>query len=136
MEADLAKSFASEYRDGKSELSAVLVEMIKRGQKVSNKKYQSAVGKIKDYSACLDEIFDEYEAVLTPSTPGAAPAGLEATGSPIMNTIWTLCGTPAINIPLLHGPEGLPVGVQLVGAKGDDARLFRAGRWLLELLDD
>lgn len=136
MEADLARSFAREYRDGKSRLSAVLVEMIERGQKVADQEYRSAVGKIKDYSEYIDEIFDEYEAVLTPSTPGAAPAGLEHTGSPMMNTIWTLCGTPAINIPLLQSPDDLPVGVQLVGAKGDDARLFRTGRWLLELLDD
>ncbi len=136
MEADLAKSFSSEYQDGKAELSAVLVEMIERGQKVSDEEYQAAVGKAADYSECVHDIVEEYDAILTPSTLGAAPAGLEATGSPVMNTLWTLCGTPAVNIPLLQSPEGLPVGVQLVGGKGDDARLFRTARWLLELLDD
>ncbi len=136
MEVDLGKSFANEYRDGKSKLSDVLVEMIERGQKDSDREYHTAVGKIKDYNECLDEILEEYDAILTPSTLGAAPVGLEATGNPIMNTIWTLCGTPAINIPLLQNPQGLPLGVQLVGARGDDARLFRTARWLLALLDD
>ncbi len=136
MEADLARSFASEYQNGKSKLSAVLVEMIERGQQVSDEEYQSAVGKMIDYSEYMDEIIEEYDAALTPSTLGAAPAGLDATGNPIMNTIWTLCGTPTINIPLLQSPEDLPVGVQLVGIRGDDAKLFRIARWLLELLDD
>ena len=136
MEADLARSFADEYKRGKAELSAVLCEMIERGRKVTDSDYEGALARMQDYSAFLEEIFDEYDAILTPSTPGPAPAGLDATGSPVMNTIWTFCGTPAINVPLLQSPEGLPIGVQVVGAKNDDARLFRSTRWLLDILND
>jgi len=136
MEADLALNFAEDYRDGKSQLSTELCEMIERGQKVLATEYNFSVSKINDYSAFLDDLFDEYEAVLTPSTFGAAPAGLNSTGSPEMNTIWTSCGNPVINLPLLQNLEGLPVGVQIVGGKGDDARLFRTSRWLLEYLND
>jgi Asp-tRNA(Asn)/Glu-tRNA(Gln) amidotransferase A subunit family amidase len=136
MEADLARNFAAEYDTGKIELSAVLREMIERGQQVSDSEYDDALAKMQDYDLLLEEIFDEYDAILTPATPGPAPAGLDATGSPVMNTIWTFCGTPAINVPLLQSPEGLPIGVQLVGAKGDDARLFRSTRWLLDILND
>lgn len=136
MEADLALNFAREYRDGKSQLSAVLCEMIERGQQVLATDYNAALSRVEEYSECLDEIFDEYDAILTPSTLGPAPVGLDKTGNPVMNTIWTLCGNPAINIPLLQSPDGMPVGVQLVAAKGDDARLFRNARWLLESLND
>ena len=136
MEADLALNFAREYRDGKSQLSSVLCEMIERGQKVLATDYNSALNRVLEYAECLDEIFDEYDAILTPSTLGPAPVGLDKTGSPVMNTIWTLCGNPAINIPLLQSPDGMPVGVQIVAGKGDDARLFRTSRWLLEYLDD
>jgi len=136
MEADLAQSFAKEYADGKSKLSTVLREMIERGQKVSPREYQSSVAKIKQYSDAVSEIFEEYDAILTPSTSGPAPVGLTATGSPIFNTIWTFCGNPAINLPILQSPEGLPVGVQIVGEKDDDARLFRSTRWLLDFLND
>ena len=136
MEADLAISFAREFRDGKSRLSSVLCEMIERGQQVLATEYNSSLNKMADYRECLEEIFDEYDAILTPSTFGAAPHGLENTGSPLMNTIWTFCGNPAINIPLLQSPEGLPVGVQVVGSLNDDARLFRTSRWLLEVLND
>ena len=136
MEADLAASFAKEYLDSKSQISAELCEMIERGQKVLATEYNASLSKIKDYSEYLNDFFDEYDAILTPSTPGAAPAGLHSTGSPIMNTIWTSCGNPVINLPLLQNLDGLPVGVQIVAGKGDDARLFRTSRWLLELLND
>jgi len=135
MEADLARNFADEYERGKTELSTVLREMIERGQQVSASDYENTLAKMQDYDAFLEEIFDEYDAILTPATPGPAPAGLDATGSPVMNTIWTFCGTPAINVPLLQSPEGLPIGVQVVGAKDDDARLFRSTRWLLDMLN-
>jgi Asp-tRNA(Asn)/Glu-tRNA(Gln) amidotransferase A subunit family amidase len=136
MEADLARSFASEYKTGKADLSAILREMIERGQQVADAEYNASVEKIESYNEALNEIFESYDAILTPATLGPAPAGLEATGSPIMNTVWTFCGTPAINLPLLQNPEGLPIGVQLVGEKGDDGRLFRSARWLLDLLND
>lgn len=136
MEADLALNFAREYSDGKSQLSTVLCEMIERGQKVLATEYNSALNRVEEYSEYLDEIFDEYDAILTPSTVGPAPVGLDKTGSPVMNTIWTLCGNPAINMPLLQSPDGMPVGVQIVAGKGDDARLFRTSRWLLEYLND
>ena len=136
MEADLARNFAKEYHDGKSQLSSVLCEMIERGQQVLATEYNSSLARIEEYNEYLEEIFDEYEAILTPSTFGPAPAGLDSTGSPLMNTIWTFCGNPAINIPLLQSTEGLPVGVQIVAGRGDDARLFRTTRWLLECLND
>lgn len=136
MEADLARNFADEYSRGKEDLSEVLREMIERGQRVSDSDYDNAIARQADYDALLQEILDEYDAILTPATPGPAPAGLEATGSPVMNTIWTFCGTPALNVPLLQSPDGLPVGVQVVGARDDDARLFRTARWLLDVLHD
>lgn len=136
MEADLALNFSREYSNGKSQLSAVLIEMIERGQKVLATDYNAALNRVIEYRECLDEIYDEYDAILTPATLGPAPLGLEKTGNPVMNTIWTLCGNPAINIPLLQSPDGMPVGVQIVAARGDDARLFRNARWLLESIND
>jgi len=136
MEADLAKSFATEYKQGKADMSAILCEMIERGQKVTSSEYNASLESITTYGYALNEIFESYDAILTPAALGSAPAGVDATGNPVMNTIWTFCGTPAINLPLLQSPTGLPLGVQLVGDRGDDARLFRSSRWLLNLLDN
>ena len=136
MEADLAKNFATEYKDGEGIMSTVLREMIERGQKVLATEYNTALGRIGAFNAELDAIIEHYDAILTPSAPGEAPKGLESTGSPVFCTIWTLCGTPALNLPLLVGPKGLPLGVQLVSKKNDDARLFRTARWILESLEN
>jgi len=109
--------------------------MIERGQQVSDSDYDAALARRDDYNALLGEIYDEYDAILTPATPGPAPAGIEATGSPIMSTIWTFCGTPALNLPVFRSAEGLPFGMQVVGPPNQDARLFRNARWLLDVLN-
>ncbi len=82
----------------------------------------------------LEDFWDTFDAILTPAASGEAPVGLDTTGSPAFCTAWTLIGAPAITLPLLSGPNGLPVGVQLVGRKGDDARLLRTARWLSDLV--
>ena len=134
MEADLARSFEQEHASGKDKLSSILREMIERGQKVLAVDYNRALSRIPEFNRAFDKVFDWHDAILTPATTGVAPVGLESTGSPIFCTIWTLCGMPAITLPILQGSHGLPLGVQLVGSKGDDARLLRTARWLVSNL--
>ena len=133
MEADLARSFAREYETGKDELSSTLREIIERGQTHLAVDYNRALGQIAALNGLLNEIFEGFDAILTPATAGEAPAGLDSTGSPVFCTIWTLCGVPAISLPILQGADGMPLGAQLVGPKGDDARLLRTARWLVDL---
>ncbi len=80
----------------------------------------------------LNDVFDDYDIIITPATTGEAPAGLDATGNPVFNSLWTFCGTPSITLPLMEGPSGLPLGVQVVGPRGDDARLLRNANWLMQ----
>lgn len=134
MEADLAKNLDSLYRKGGDKISEKLRGMIDQGQRVLATGYNGALDRIDTYNAVLDEYFIDYDAILTPSAPGEAP-DVTSTGDPSFCTIWTLCGTPALNLPVFLGPQGLPMGAQLVGSRGDDARLFRTARWLVDLLD-
>ncbi|GAA0309914.1 amidase [Rhodovulum strictum] len=83
-------------------------------------------------NAALDEIFERCDAILCPAAPGPAPEGLGSTGSAIFNGLWTLCGTPAVTVPLMTAGNGLPMGVQLVGQTGNDARLLRTAQWLCD----
>ncbi len=133
MEAGLAKCFASLYRRGANKISKKLREMIEQGQRVLATEYNGAVDRIQEYNTVLNEYFVDYDALLTPSTCGEAP-DVSSTGDPSFCTIWTLCGTPALNLPVLQGPVEMPLGAQLVGATGDDARLYRTARWLVERL--
>jgi Asp-tRNA(Asn)/Glu-tRNA(Gln) amidotransferase A subunit family amidase len=131
MEADLARSFEREYARGKDKLSSILREMIERGQKVLAVDYNNALSQISVFNRALGKVFDWYDAIITPAATGEAPVGLESTGSPIFCTTWSLCGVPAITLPILQGAHGMPLGVQLVGPRGDDARLLRTARWLV-----
>jgi Asp-tRNA(Asn)/Glu-tRNA(Gln) amidotransferase A subunit family amidase len=130
MNADLAKSLAGYYKSGKDKLTDVLKNMIEDGQKVTAVDYNKAVDFGEALNDGLNGVFDRYDAIITPATTGEAPAGLDATGNPIFNSLWTYCGTPSITLPLMEGANGLPLGVQLVGRRGDDARLLRTARWL------
>ncbi len=134
MEADLARSFEQEYVNGKEQLSDVLKEMIERGQTVTAVDYNNSVTRMMEYYQLFDKIFEEHDAIITPATTGEAPVGLGSTGNPAFCTIWTYFGMPAITLPLLQGAQGMPVGVQLVGPRGDDARLLRTARWLVNVM--
>lgn len=112
-------------------MSASLKAQIERGQRVTAVDYRKAVARIALLNAGFEDVFDHFSAFITPATLGTAPAGLDATGDPVMCTLWTFTGMPAISLPLLRGANGLPIGVQLVGPRGDDARLLRTARWLM-----
>ncbi len=136
METDLARSFEREYDTGKDRLSSNLREMIERGKTYLAVEYNRAVAHIPVLNGLFDEVFERFDAILTPATTGEAPVGLESTGSPIFCTIWTLCGMPAITLPILRGANGMPMGAQLVAPKGDDARLLRTARWLASIAEE
>ncbi|MGH7002342.1 MAG: amidase family protein, partial [Alphaproteobacteria bacterium] len=70
------------------------------------------------------------DAFLTASAPGEAPEGLGSTGTPAMNQAWTLSHSPCITLPFGKGPKGLPLGIQLVGARYDDAKLIAVAQWV------
>jgi Asp-tRNA(Asn)/Glu-tRNA(Gln) amidotransferase A subunit family amidase len=93
--------------------------------------YQKALACMPRVYDALADIFTRCDAILTPAASGAAPRGLASTGDPAFCTLWTYCGMPALNLPLLTTSDGLPLGMQLVGARLDDARLLRTARWLL-----
>lgn len=128
--ADLARSYQSYYERDKSKLSDVLRGLIEEGQGILAVDYIRAVEWREVLNRGLDEIFERYDAILTPATKGEAPQDLTITGDPIFCTIWTFCGNPAVTLPVLQGSHGMPMGVQLVGRRGNDARLLRTANWL------
>jgi Asp-tRNA(Asn)/Glu-tRNA(Gln) amidotransferase A subunit family amidase len=132
MEADIAGSFEVEYERGQAQLSASLREQIERGRQVTAVAHRQALARVPVLLGSFDSVFEHYDAIVTPAALGTAPAGLESTGDPVMCTLWTFLGLPALSLPLLHGENGLPIGVQLVGRRGDDARLLRTARWLVQ----
>jgi Asp-tRNA(Asn)/Glu-tRNA(Gln) amidotransferase A subunit family amidase len=135
MEADIAHNLRREFETGREKLSPAMQQCIERGRAVTAKDYLAAQALARGLEAEIDEIAFAYDAILTPAAAGPAPVG-EATGNPAFCTLWTLTGVPAVSLPVLADENGLPMGVQLVARRGDDARLLRTARWLTGVLAD
>lgn len=131
--AGIAKHYGPLVDRAPEQASAIMREMIAEGRKVTAVDYNTALEMRQVLNAGLDQVFGRYDAILTPATPGVAPAGLESTGSPVFNALWTYCGVPCVTLPLLD-VDGLPLGVQLVGQRDDDGRLLRTANWLVKHL--
>ena len=82
----------------------------------------------------MTEIYKTTPVVLVPAATGPAPLGLSSTGNSRMNAPWTALGTPAISVPMPVG-DGLPLGLQLTAAPGEDARVLRAAARLDRVLN-
>jgi Asp-tRNA(Asn)/Glu-tRNA(Gln) amidotransferase A subunit family amidase len=131
MAPEMALNLAREWERGRDRMSEQLRKQIEQGRTVSAFDYQHALRQINPINESFVELFEQrYDAILTPAAPSAAPKGLSATGDPAFCTLWTLCGMPCISLPLMQAKNGLPIGVQLVGPRGGDARLLRTARWL------
>ena len=130
MEAEMAANLALEWEQGRERLSDALRAQLARGRESRALDYQKALARIPLLNQGFDELFSNFDAVLTPAAPGTAPR-FATTGDPAFCTLWTLCGMPALSLPLMNGANGLPLGVQIVGRRGADARLLRTARWLV-----
>ncbi|MGE0253793.1 MAG: amidase [Alphaproteobacteria bacterium] len=133
-DVEIAHYLAREYATSRDLLSEPLRTLIARGHTTPAPTYLAARAEVTTLAATLDALFDDCDVMLTPAATGEAPRGLAATGSPAFCTLWTLLGVPAISLPLLKGPAGMPLGVQLVGRRGEDAKLLRTARWLAKAL--
>jgi Asp-tRNA(Asn)/Glu-tRNA(Gln) amidotransferase A subunit family amidase len=135
MEVEMAHNLHRDYDKARDQMSEKLRQLIERGREHKAVAYTAALAGSAPLNDGLDELFNEYDAILTPAAPGEAPSA-ETTGNPIFNTIWTYLGTPAVTLPLLQSESGLPIGVQLVGRRGQDARLLRTANSLVTILGE
>jgi Asp-tRNA(Asn)/Glu-tRNA(Gln) amidotransferase A subunit family amidase len=133
--AELAWHLDALHARGRERMSPELRALIDDGRAASALAYQQALAARDRLRQALAELLQAFDAIVTPAAPGEAPPGLEATGNPAFCTLWTLTGLPALSLPIFAGPNGLPVGCQLVGAPGEDARLLAAARSLLDAVE-
>ena len=112
-----------EYDHHRDRLTPKLRDFLERAAQVSVDAYLHACALAEAAKASsLPSLFDGVDTLLTPSAVDEAPEGLESTGDPAFNRNWTLLGTPCVNVPGLRGDGGNPIGVQVIGPRGEDAR--------------
>ena len=83
----------------------------------------------------IDELFDDFDVLVTPSAAGAAPAGIDTTGDPRFSLIWTHTGYPTVTLPVRLSQRGLPLGVQLAAPMLQGGALLSAARRIESVLD-
>jgi amidase len=126
---ELAGSLAHEWRAHRAQLSPILAGLIEAGQAYSFERYVAAQAVAERARAWIARALADVDAWLTVSAPGEAPEGLDNTGDPVMNRLWSLLHGPVVTLPAGRGPNGLPLGVSLVGRYRDDAALLGTARW-------
>jgi|AntAceMinimDraft_1070359.scaffolds.fasta_scaffold03172_6 Asp-tRNA(Asn)/Glu-tRNA(Gln) amidotransferase A subunit family amidase len=136
MDAEFAAAMDQHMTHSGGEVDARTRDIVMRGRQVSALDYLKAKRAIEPVNAGFNELFEHFDAILTPASLGPAPKGLDSTGDPIMNMLWSYTGMPAISLPLLESESGLPIGIQLVSARHDDARLLRTANWLMSHFSD
>lgn len=115
-------------------LSEKMREALERGFAVAPEKEIAIRHRFAAARQHVDGLFDTYDVLLTPSAPGEAPEGIATTGNAVFNRLWTMLGTPCVTIPAGMGPEGLPVGIQLVGRRNGDFGLLATAERTAALL--
>lgn len=111
------------------QLSPQFKAYLEEGRSYSDAQYQAALREREALIALYDEFMRPYTVILTPPAIGEAPQGIASTGDATLCAIWTLCGAPCVALPARLSPGRLPLGIQLVGARNDDAALLAASIW-------
>lgn len=131
--AENAHHYGPLYDDHCGELSEGMRLRMAQGMTILARDYQRAELAREIHNEIFEARYDGFDAILCPASPGPAPAGIDKTGNPIFNGLWTYLGVPALTIPLFDD-KGLPFGLQLVGRRYEDGRLLRTARWLIHHL--
>ena len=127
---ELARCLADEHRRHRDRIREPLRSQIEHGQTVTSEAYDAARRVARGCRRRLDDALTGFDALIVPSAPGEAPLGLDSTGDSVFNRVWTLLHAPCVNVPAGRGPKGLPLGIQVVGRIGDDARVLACAHWI------
>ncbi len=134
MTYEMARSLAYEWHAHRARLSVKLQELIAAGAALPRERYDAAITLARNCRRMGEALFSRVDVLLAPSAIGEAPAGLGATGDPLFNRVWTLLHTPCVHLPFTQGPNGMPVGLQVVGPRGADRHTLLCADYLLGTL--
>lgn len=131
-EYEILRRLEDECAGHMDQISATVKPVLENALSYTDEQYAEALEIRSAADDWFRQFFYDYDAILSPSAVSEAPLiSTGGTGDPVCCTIWTLCGLPCINLPLLTGEKGLPLGVQLIGALREDDRLMRTTRHFL-----
>jgi len=134
MNFESARALAWEQKNHRGAISAALLERLDDGWAVSRDQYDGARQTARDARFQFADLMRGFDLLLAPSSRGEAPKGLASTGDALFNRVWSLLGVPCVTLPCGVGPQGLPLGIQLVAAMDQDTALLANARWVADAL--
>jgi Asp-tRNA(Asn)/Glu-tRNA(Gln) amidotransferase A subunit family amidase len=129
-----AAAMAHEWSMHRELISERLRKRIELGRTMPHGDYVAALRLGESCRARLPEVFEHVDVLLAPCVNGEAPRGLNETGDPGFQAIWTILHVPTLTLPTHRGRNGLPVGIQLVAQRHADRQLFACARWIWQQL--
>ena len=130
MNSESARALGWELANAREQISEGLRERLEfglsRGEAEVDAAHSVFAQAQQEFPLCLEGL----DALVTPSAPGQAPAGLEWTGDPVFNLIWTSLHVPCVTVPAGTGPDGLPLGIQIVTRIGEDRQALAWAQWV------
>ncbi|HEX7054696.1 MAG TPA: amidase [Burkholderiales bacterium] len=127
---ELSRAYADELNRHREKLSPVLRDLLESASEISAEEYAAAQATAFQCRAMMNDVMRDVDVLIAPSAPGEAPSGIDSTGSPVFNQIWTLLWVPLVTIPVGEGPNKLPVGLQVSGRIGADHTMLAAAHWI------
>lgn len=129
-----AYAMGDEWRRFPEKLSDQMRATVSAGLAMERAEYDAALAQMAICRTLTEHAFAGCDVLLTPAVDGEAPVGLAATGSPQFQALWTMLHVPTITLPTHKGPNGMPVGIQLVGRHRTDLRLLAIAAGVMEML--
>jgi Asp-tRNA(Asn)/Glu-tRNA(Gln) amidotransferase A subunit family amidase len=126
-EAARERSFELSVAD---QLSTPLASLLRTGAATKEADYALAQSVIAEARRRVTELLATCDGILGAAAPGPAPAGLGATGDPVLSRAWQALGLPALAVPGLRDPAGMPLGLQLIGTAGGETAALAAAVWV------
>ena len=131
---EIARSLADEFTRFPEKMDPGLRQRCADGFALNPTDYVRAQQHGAECRAHFAEAVRDYDVLLAPAATGEAPKGLASTGDVAMNVVWTLLHVPCVAVPAGKSPSGMPLGMQVIGRIGDDARTLACARWIANKL--
>jgi Asp-tRNA(Asn)/Glu-tRNA(Gln) amidotransferase A subunit family amidase len=130
MNNESGRALGWELANAREQISAGLRERLDFGLSQTESAVADAYAAFDRAQRAFPACMEDLDALVTPSAPGQAPAGLEWTGDPAFNLIWTSLHVPCVTVPAGVGPDGLPLGIQIVTRIGEDRQALAWAQWV------
>lgn len=130
----LSYYFRAEERNTRDHISPVLLDMLDRGEDIDETTYRNDVERQAELTHACDQNWS-HDVVITLSAGAEVPVGLNSPDRLDTCKVWTYLGLPVMNVPLYTTKSGRPLGLQIMGKKYSDYKVFNIAQKIAALYE-